>query len=747
MKSFKFSLFITIFILFNLIGCAKDGAGLNPVFALILGQSPTSGGGDGGPIIPTDDVPGWVTATDAVFGDKVEITWQSVTNAQNYIIFRKKSNESTFQQIGTTSDTIFSDPNVDAAITYQYSIKAVTGNSTPMSSFDTGWRANSAGCVAKLDLIAGSPETQFAKLKGLVGNVFFSVLPFNKSLLVANGGIVSLLNENRDITGAWINLAPVGMVSDSANRIFAVAGRQLLRLNPDCETEILANLPADSFPTDLAIDASGNLYVSEFNTAIQSDRIFQFDRTGALLQTWDLPGVDHRPRAIVIQTSDNTLLVADEFHGQLFQYGFNGDQLTQITAKNITIGTVNDLVMVGPQIIVIVQSNSNNTFGPNITRFHSGINGGSVTSIFNPDSPAFNMYRIQGAAIDPITAGLYFTENSTLTVFQCPAPLYLICTANAAGIFPAKMVRDDTGNFYVLHGSPRNFISKLNPNGATLNTIKLPKFLGTTIAPIDIEIEKDILYVSAINNDLTTALVKIKTDFTTSSVEPFKAFTGFGLPNLAVTKDTIYNDVLSFGDTSDIIYVTSTQISNGEVFDFIDSPFQKFFIQGIQDLEADQQGHLYSMNSSFTEEGTDFVTVSRFDLKTLEWANVFDVEAADAKPLQIVTDKIGNLYSIDLNSTNDGLDIVKRDVDFNPKAGKFSTNFDFFPDSLSVTDTGEEAFMTSAAAIHRFAFSEANLFKSKQNFKSGLRKKPIPHCMASEEVCARTRKFSKGKKF
>ncbi|TGK05177.1 hypothetical protein EHQ53_16155 [Leptospira langatensis] len=674
---------------------------MNPFFALFGSKSGTGGGGssggggNGGGGGGSTGVPSWVSASDASSADKVDLQWEPIAGAQ-FDVMRKSSTESSFQKIATTTDTTFSDTSLDPGKTYQYSIRTSDGTST----FDTGWKAFSAGCATQLNP-AGLSDSQFSRLKYGLSGIYFAVANLGKFLLVANGGRVTLLNENKDVIGVWANVLPVGIVTDSSGNIFATSNLQLLKLKPDCSTQTIATLPGDAVPTDLVIDSSDNLYISEANTSTGTDRIFKYDTSGNLLTTYDIPGVGHRPMSIVIQNSDNTLLVADQSNFDLVQYSFNADQLDLVVSKPMpVIGTVLDLDISGGQILLVVKSNSGSDFGPNITRFHSGINGGSVTFAFNPQGLSFNTAQVQNIAVDSLTGALYILEGTTSSVYSCPPSIFINCSQIAVSAFPVKTVRDTDGNFYILHASPLNYISKLNSNGAHIATFNLPKYQGASITAIDMEIDQNFLYVSA-NNNSGVALAKIKTDFTSSSINAFKTDIGFDLPNIAISENTIYNDVHTFGDTNDFLYIGSMTLDTQVVHNYSDATYQKFFMQQILDLETDYAGNLYSLNNGFNEDFSSYTAVSKFDLNTLGWVNIAD--SANLPTAAISTDRSGNLYTVDLNSTHDGWNIVQRGSDFTEKK-RLSVGPDFTASSLYVNDAGDLAFMTTSDALHKFAF-------------------------------------------
>jgi uncharacterized repeat protein (TIGR03806 family) len=73
--------------------------------------------------------PDGVSATDAQFFDRIDVSWSAVNNASSYSIFRSTTNLfSSAGQIGTSASTAFSDTSAIAGTTYFYWVTATVGS-------------------------------------------------------------------------------------------------------------------------------------------------------------------------------------------------------------------------------------------------------------------------------------------------------------------------------------------------------------------------------------------------------------------------------------------------------------------------------------------------------------------------------------------------------------------------------------------------------------------------------------------
>lgn len=104
------------------------------------------------PTAPTN-----VVASDGTYTDKVRITWNAVTDALFYQIWRNSSDNISVSRIGMTPNTEFDDATVTVGNTYYYWLKAYNnfGETSPLSLPDVGYCA-AEGEAGTADLAATS---------------------------------------------------------------------------------------------------------------------------------------------------------------------------------------------------------------------------------------------------------------------------------------------------------------------------------------------------------------------------------------------------------------------------------------------------------------------------------------------------------------------------------------------------------------------------------------------------------------
>ncbi|TGK43920.1 hypothetical protein EHO65_02115 [Leptospira andrefontaineae] len=684
-------LFVLVFNFSFFAGCSSEEGGFDPVSALLAVISPGSSGPGENPPPGEAGTPAWVSASDAVFSDKVEIRWDPVP-AQEYRVFRKSIFETSFQQIGSVTDPIFSDTVSNSQSLFQYAIQVVDleGKISPISIFDTGTVGFNSSCSTKLNSLGGGTSL-YSRFKNGFPGTAISVSSFGNSVLVASGSNVYLLNVNGDMIGVWTGISPKAIVVDSSNRIFALAGMKIFELNSDCSQTSLIDLPADSVPKDLALDTSGNLYISEANFDTGTDRIFKYSSAGNLLKTWDLPGTFREPYAIYIHPSDNSLLVADNSSFDLFQYDITGDTPVQLASKQITVGQIIDMTMSGNQILVAIQRNSFPDNGPYLVRFHSGMSGGSVTMKINPSGPS----TIQSIATDNRNGNIFAVDTERSSILSCAAPIFTNCDPNLIGISPLRIVRDEKKNFYILHATKQ--ITKLNPNGSHISGFVLPSFQGSSVQGSDLEIDGDFLYISGRNSSDTRVLIKVKTDFTgvTTRALPANSFVPFA--NIAVTGGKVFSDFVDLGEEDSFTYLNFSSINGGGDGNYLDNSYRESFIMNTIDLETDYAGNFYHMLIGFGD--TDIHTsISKFNSNTLEWNNL--VQSATTPFQQITTDKSGNLYTLE-GTSNNGYKIFKRDGNFTELNQISIPTNQISTGAFYVSDTGDTSFLATPWSLHK----------------------------------------------
>lgn len=121
------------------------------------------GDGTGGPSTGSLSAPTNVSATDGTLGDRVRITWNTVSGATSYQIFRRDTSDSSGATIiGTSTLATFDDITAVVDTVYYYWIKAVNATLNQISGFsapDTGFRATALDAVTTLDASQGLNDT------------------------------------------------------------------------------------------------------------------------------------------------------------------------------------------------------------------------------------------------------------------------------------------------------------------------------------------------------------------------------------------------------------------------------------------------------------------------------------------------------------------------------------------------------------------------------------------------------------
>ncbi|WP_244283170.1 hypothetical protein [Leptospira neocaledonica] len=672
-------------------GCSSEGGGLDPVSALLAAISPSSPPGEEVPPPGEAGTPAWVSASDAAFSDKVEIRWEAVP-AQEYKVFRKSVFESSFQQIGSVTDPVFMDSVSNSQSLFQYAIQVVDleGKISPISLFDTGTVGFNTSCSAKLNTLGGGTSL-YSRFKNGFPGTAISVSSWGNSVLVASGTNVYLLSVNGDMIGVWTGISPKAMVVDASNRIFALAGMKVFELNSDCSQTSLIDLPADSEPKDLALDTSGNLYISEANFDTGTDRIFKYSSSGNLLKTWDLPGTFREPYAIYIHPSDDSLLVADNSSFNLYQYDISGDTPNQIAFKQITVGQIIDMTMSGNQILVAIQQNTFPDNGPYLVRFHSGMAGGSVTMKINPAGRS----TIQSIATDNRNGNVFAVDTERSSILSCASPIFSNCSPSLVGISPLRIVRDDKKNFYILHATKQ--ITKLNPNGAHISSFVLPSFQGSSVQGSDMEIDGDFLYISGRNSSDAKVLVKVKTDFTGVTIRTLPANSFVPFTNIAVTGGKVFSDFVDFGEEDMFTYLNFSSVNGGGEGNYLDNSYRESFIMNTIDLETDFAGNFYHMLIGMGDSDIH-TSISKFNSNTLEWSNL--IQSTTTPFQQITTDKSGNLYTLE-GTVNNGFKVFKRDGNFTELNQISIPTNQISTGAFYVSDTGDSSFLATPWSLHK----------------------------------------------
>lgn len=120
-----------------------------------------------------------ISASDSVYTDKIEITWDSVADAQEYKIFRSKTVDGFFKEIALTSETIYDDSEIKDIDIYYYKIKSVdsfgtSGFSTSENgSLDNVFDASVSGLYASDSVYRDHVQLTWDELIGADGYQIF----------------------------------------------------------------------------------------------------------------------------------------------------------------------------------------------------------------------------------------------------------------------------------------------------------------------------------------------------------------------------------------------------------------------------------------------------------------------------------------------------------------------------------------------------------------------------------------------
>jgi cellulose 1,4-beta-cellobiosidase len=121
-------------------------------FGCLTSESSTGGGGGGGGGI---DAPTGVDASDGTYSDRIVVSWNAVSGASYYYIYRSSTATGTYSAIGYVSSSYTSTYNstsspssypITVGTTYYYAVSAVdsSGNESDLSSYNAGYAASSS---------------------------------------------------------------------------------------------------------------------------------------------------------------------------------------------------------------------------------------------------------------------------------------------------------------------------------------------------------------------------------------------------------------------------------------------------------------------------------------------------------------------------------------------------------------------------------------------------------------------------
>ena len=86
-------------------------------------------------------IPTGISASDGAYIDKVRITWNTVTGAEKYYVYRSATSLGVYTEIGNTNATTYDDTIVSNNMVYYYKIKAysVAAGYSELSAYDDGF--------------------------------------------------------------------------------------------------------------------------------------------------------------------------------------------------------------------------------------------------------------------------------------------------------------------------------------------------------------------------------------------------------------------------------------------------------------------------------------------------------------------------------------------------------------------------------------------------------------------------------
>lgn len=113
----------------------------------------------------------------AISSSKIELTWESVEQAEGYAIYRKGPTESGYRKLKTAYSTVYVDSSVSAGVTYYYKVIPIsreTGKETP--GFQTSLKAKAPKQVSIDRVTAKSPTKLMVTWQPSEGSSGYKVL-------------------------------------------------------------------------------------------------------------------------------------------------------------------------------------------------------------------------------------------------------------------------------------------------------------------------------------------------------------------------------------------------------------------------------------------------------------------------------------------------------------------------------------------------------------------------------------------
>ncbi|MBR2027924.1 MAG: fibronectin type III domain-containing protein [Oscillospiraceae bacterium] len=177
-----------------------------------------------------------VTINNVATSGKIKLTWNKVSGATKYEIWRSKTGkDGSFGKIYTTSNTYYTNTNAEAGTKYYYKVKAVNGNSAAASNFSTvkSLRCDLAqvkNVTVKNDLASGKPKITWDAVNGAAKyEVYRSTTGKDGSFkFLVSTTSTSLINKNAVAgKGYYYKVKAVHSNSD-ANGVFSAVSSRIL---------------------------------------------------------------------------------------------------------------------------------------------------------------------------------------------------------------------------------------------------------------------------------------------------------------------------------------------------------------------------------------------------------------------------------------------------------------------------------------------------------------------------------------
>ncbi|TQV78277.1 hypothetical protein FKG94_14535 [Exilibacterium tricleocarpae] len=618
------------------------------------------------PPAPPLPAPATVSASDGTSADAVHIRWTPVDAAEGYLVYARWQADADYTLLGEVSESEFLDSGASQQ-TRQYAVRAVGEDKQPglWSEPDYGHLALSAACATAPE--AGEGVQQLGQLKR--GFERPRVVAFDDDGFMYVGDDRNLTNGewrivrlNHDLysVAIWVGTGRLlAMTNSSSGMSFLIQNelyqRELLRLNDDCTSEVIAGaaagMPGGAY-TDLAVggDVQNDRFYMARHAAGNSN-IVTFD-TGTDEGSRQWPVITHssgppsKVESIAVDAQDdNRLYVADARRGQILELRLDGDNDTieVVNARDFPMAETEpavswqmmDLVADAGSLFLAARSDQGDT---TLMYFPDGLDG----EVDVQDIGSGFRNRVTEIDMHPISRHLYMVDDRNSSLYICEAPAYT-CSAEIPGGSLVTMVQDTSGSIYMAYAYP-GYISKLDRQGNHVVDYLLPENL-TYIS--DMKIKGDRLYLLTGENiglDPRSWLLEVKTDFSESSISevpPADTNAGFAA-SLVPGEEDIFVSVFKASAEDDFaIDIYGIESMTGE-FDFLSSLADPGYILIPGPLAISPDNILYFTVESFPVFGHEWsLYIAKYDLANESWlpSEFFDgVIGSRIGPLRIDSD-------------------------------------------------------------------------------------------------------------